>query len=375
MRVLYLTMNPNRASTTTPTEGWFRELRAKGLEPVLASNEIGSFHAWAAAQHIPSLHVPMPLPTNFSKSALLKSLWRLRSLVKRHRIEAVHSNEQDVYPVAQYLARLCRIPVVVSVHFTMDRGFCEWAFAGARSPARIFFVSAGSRDACRPGIDGVVDERRWRVLPNGLDLEHFVPDDARRRRFRHQHGLESSVAVGVACALRPRKQLEHLFEASAQLPVPNLKVVVAGAAVKGDEAYAEDLLRSARARLGDKLVYLGHLDELRDFYNGLDVFVNTSQEEACSISVIESLACGCPIVAYPSKSVDGQILPHGGEVVEQDNIAALTGALARWLSEPGTLAARREGARRMAVECFDIRRVSDQLWAEYHQVLANHRRT
>src|SRR2546423_10477534 len=86
MRVLYLTMNPNRQSTTVPTEGWFRELRPKGLEPVLVSNEIGSFHQWVAAQGIPAYHVPMPLPNDFSATRLIWPLWKLRGIVKRHRI-------------------------------------------------------------------------------------------------------------------------------------------------------------------------------------------------------------------------------------------------------------------------------------------------
>jgi glycosyltransferase involved in cell wall biosynthesis len=370
MRVLYLTMNPNRQSTTVPTEGWFRELRPRGLEPVLVSNECGAFHAWAVEQGVPAFHVPMPLPNGFSFSTLVVPLLKLRRLVKRYRIQLIHSNEQDLYPVAQYLGRLCRLPVVVSVHFTMDRGFCEWAFAGSRKPRLIFFVSAGSMNACRPGIGGVVPESVWRVLPNGLDLTHFVPDTRLREQFRRDHGL-SGPAIGVACALRPRKQLEHLFRAAAQLDVPGMKVVVAGAAVKGDEAYAEALFADARAQLGDRLVALGHLDELRGFYNALDVFVNTSQEEACSISVSESLACGCPVAAYPSKSVDGQILPDGGEVVEQDNVEQLTAVLKRWLADPAALAARRNGARRTAEAYFDIRRLSQQLWDEYERVLAD----
>jgi glycosyltransferase involved in cell wall biosynthesis len=370
MRVLYLTMNPNRASTTVPTEGWFRELRPKGLEPVLASNEIGSFHQWTAAQGIPAFHVRMPVPSEFSKIGLIKPLWTLRRLVKRFGIQIIHSNEQDLYPVAQYLGKLCSVPVVVSVHFTMDRGFCEWAFGGSRNPRTIFFVSAGSREACRPGVEGVIPETKWRVLPNGLDLEHFVPDRERREQFRQQHRLDGGPVIGVACALRPRKQLEHLFEAASRLDVPGLRVVVAGAAVKGDEAYAEELLRAARARLGDRLVTLGHLDELRGFYNALDVFVNTSQEEACSISVSESLACGCPVVAYPSKSVDGQILPDGGEVVAQDSIHDLTDVLRRWTADQDALRDRRLGARRTAEAYFDIRTLSRQLWDEYERILA-----
>lgn len=370
MRVLYLTMNPNRASTTVPTEGWFRELRPKGLEPVLVSNEIGAFHQWTLGQGIPAYHVPMPLPNDFSARRLVWPLWKLRRIAKQHRIQLIHSNEQDVYPVAQYLGKLCRLPVVLSVHFTMDRGYCEWAFAGSRNPQRIFFVSAGNREACRPGVDGVIPESKWRVLPNGLDLSHFVPDSSKRREFRAAYGLEGGdPVIGVACALRPRKQLEHLFDAACRLDTPRLRVVVAGAAVKGDEMYAADLLRTAKGRLGDRLLTLGHLDELRGFYNALDIFVNTSQEEACSISVSESLACGCPVVAYPSKSVDGQILPDGGEVVEQDNVHDLTAVLRRWLSDPVELTARRESARKTAEAYFDIRTLSQQLWDEYHSIL------
>jgi len=340
MRVLYLTMNPNRASTTVPTEGWFRELRPKGLEPVLVSNETGAFHQWTVDQGIPAYHVPMPLPNDFSAKRLAWPLWKLRRLVKRHRIELIHSNEQDVYPVAQYLGKLCGLPVVLSVHFTMDRGYCEWAFAGARNPQRIFFVSAGNRDACRPGVDGVIPESKWRVLPNGLDLSHFVPDAEQRRQFRAAHGLDGHQVIGVACALRPRKQLEHLFEAAARLDAANLRVVVAGAAVKGDEQYADDLLRTAKTRLGDRLIAL----------------------------VSESLACGCPVVAYPSKSVDGQILPNGGEVVEQDKVDDLTTVLKRWLEHPRDLVARRGGARQTAEEYFDIRTLSRQLWDEYQSI-------
>src|SRR6476646_93968 len=97
MRVLYLTMNPNRASTTVPTEGWFRELRPLGLEPVLVSNEVGAFHQWTAAQGLSAFHLPMPLPAQFSLTSLALPLWRLRRLVKRFHIQLIHSNEQDLY--------------------------------------------------------------------------------------------------------------------------------------------------------------------------------------------------------------------------------------------------------------------------------------
>ena len=74
MRVLYLTMNPNRESTTVPTEGWFRLLKERGLEPVLVSNRSGSFQAWAKEQGVPCYEVPLPFPNSRRPWAFLRSL-------------------------------------------------------------------------------------------------------------------------------------------------------------------------------------------------------------------------------------------------------------------------------------------------------------
>jgi glycosyltransferase involved in cell wall biosynthesis len=369
MRVLYLTMNPNRESTTVPTEGWFRTLRPRGLEPVLISSVSGSFQKWAGEEGVPCYETRLPFPNKMRPWAFLSSLVSVIRVARRHRVDLIHSNEQDVYPISQYAARCLRLPLVVSVHFTMDDGYVRWAFSGAKQPARMFFVSRGSQEACRPAVESVIPEARWRVLYNGLDLDRFRPDSELRAAFRREHRLDGLTVIGVACALRPRKQLEHLFAAAAKSPLTNLRVLVAGGPVAGDEEYAKGLLDDGRKLLGDRLVHVGHLRDLRGFYNALDLFVNTSQEEACSISVIEALACGCPIVGYPSKSVDEQVLPSGGEIVPQDAQAELAGALNRWLSEPARLSAARANARARAEQAFDIHALSSQLWSEYESVL------
>jgi glycosyltransferase involved in cell wall biosynthesis len=369
LNVLYLTFNPNRASTTSPTEGWFKHLRPRGLNPVLVSHRTGAFHAWAVQQGIPAYHVPLPWPKKWYPFPFLRSLWRLRRLVRRHHIDIIHCNEQNIYPTGQYLGRLCGLPVVVSVHCTIEAGFCRWAFGGVRRPRRVFFISRGSREACRPGMAGVVPEDRWRLLPNGLDLDHYRAEEDRGAEFRWQHALNGELLVGAACALRPGKQLEHLVEVVARLNRADVKLALAGGPVPGDETYARDLLDQARTRLGERFLYLGHRDELRGLYNALDLCVNTSREEACSISILEALACGCPVLGYPSKSVDEQVLPGGGEMVAQDDVAGLTAALGRWLADRNRLKAARPGARRRVEEDYDIRRLGDQLWDEYQRLV------
>lgn len=117
----------------------------------------------------------------------------------------------------------------------------------------------------------------------------------------------------------------------------------------------------------------GHLTELRPFYNALDLFVNTSQEEACSISVLEAMACGCPVVGYASKSVDSQILPGGGEITPQDDIPALAISLNAWLANPDRIVRTRITARQRVESEFDIRGNCRLLWQEYLAIQAPNR--
>jgi glycosyltransferase involved in cell wall biosynthesis len=368
--ILYLTPNPNRASSNVPTEGWFRILRERGLKPVVVVGSEGEFSRWTRRQGIPTHVLPLVPPDKWRPWNYMRLLMRLRRISVAAGVEVVHSIEHTVHPIAADLARWCRLPVVVGVHCRIARGFGEWAFGGRRQPDRIFFLSRGSRAVCHAAVDGVILEERWRLLPNGLDLDWYRPDPALGEQFREQHQLGQGLLVGAATWLRPGKQIEHLCTLRNVLDACNCRLLIAGGFAPGEEEYARGILAAAETALGDRLRFLGCLSDLRGFYNALDATINVSKEETCSISVIESLACGCPVIGYPSVSVDEQILPDGGEIVPQDNVEQLANALGRWLADPNALASKRIAARKQAERRFDIQKLSEGLWDEYVAVLA-----
>jgi glycosyltransferase involved in cell wall biosynthesis len=370
MRVLYFTNTTSGVSTNATLRGWLGLLRPRGLEPVVVTDTQGPFFTWLRQQEIPAYCLPLPRPDKRWPFPFFRCLWQLRRIVHRHRCQVVHCNEHDIYPVGHYVGRVCRLPVVVGVRFTMPPGYCRYAFAGPRRPDRMIFVSRGNLEACRPGLTGIVPESAWRVLYNGSDLDHFRPDSVAGQRFRAEHDLGPGILLGAASALRPVKQLEHLFEAASRLSETGVRVVLAGGAVPGYEDYAARLVADGKHRLGDRFVHLGHLDDLHGFFNAIDVFVGTSQAEGCSNSVIQSLACGAPVVSYPSISVDEQVLPDGGAIVPQDNIDRLTQELLDWISDPRRRQSGRLGARRQAETLFDIRKIAGQMWEEYQRLAA-----
>jgi glycosyltransferase involved in cell wall biosynthesis len=161
------------------------------------------------------------------------------------------------------------------------------------------------------------------------------------------------------------KQLDHLFDAAARLTARGVRVVVAGGPVPGYEQYSDELIRAGREKLGDRLVHLGHLEDLRGFFNAVTLFTSTSRAEGCSNSVLQALACGAPVIGYPGISVDEQVLPDGGAIVEQDRVGLLTAELDRWLADPARIARARDGARGQAQRLFDINKIADDIWGEY----------
>ncbi len=220
-------------------------------------------------------------------------------------------------------------------------------------------------------MQGIVPESKWRVLNNGINLRHYTPDDTLRSQFRNAYGLGEQILIGTACALRERKQVEHLIQVGKSLP-KHVTVCLAGGPIAEEHDYAVELLRWAKAELGDRFITTGHIKDLRPFFNALDLFVNTSREEACSISVLESMACGCPVVGYASRSVHTQILPGGGEITPQDDIQALAHAVERWIKDPADLRQARQSAREHVAAEFDIQVLSQRLLGEYESVCKEH---
>ena len=71
-----------------------------------------------------------------------------------------------------------------------------------------------------------------------------------------------------------------------------------GFVIIGDGALRELLEEEIRVRKLSDLVYLdGWAESLPEVYSGLDVFINTSDNEGSPVAVLESMACGLPILA------------------------------------------------------------------------------
>ena len=176
---------------------------------------------------------------------------------------------------------------------------------------RATFTGAGNLTLVTPSywLAGLLGESFLRaypvqVIPNGIDLSVFCPTEG---IFRETHGLaEKKLALGVASVWDDRKGLEDLI-ALSRLLGEAWRVVVVGLDAKQMEALPNNMIGIMRTN---------HMRELAELYTVADVFVNPTYEDNFPTTNLEALACGTPVVTYPTGGSPEALDRSCGLVVE-----------------------------------------------------------
>jgi len=220
-------------------------------------------------------------------------------------------------------------------HYRRPRAQIQWAAGRA---AAIVAVSQALKD--QVAALGV-DPGKITVLRNGVDLDRFEPRD--RTVIRAKLDLTGPVwlTVGHLVAL---KGVHIVIAALARVPDTTLLIVGEGPEQRKLRGLVEQLGLHARVRL---LGAISHA-ELCDYYNAADVLVQASSREGMPNVVLESLACGTPVVATPFAGVNELLdAPEAGEIAAQRSDEAIAAAWLRLRDRAPARAATRGVAERL----------------------------
>jgi L-malate glycosyltransferase len=136
---------------------------------------------------------------------------------------------------------------------------------------------------------------RVSVIYNGIDVGP-VPDPETRADVRRELGVsDEDLVIGTIARLDPVKDLRTLLSAVAELRSSGapVRLVVIG---DGDERAT---LEAQAGHLGipDRIHFLGHREDARRWLAGCDVYANSSISEGVSLTILEAMAAGLPVVA------------------------------------------------------------------------------
>jgi glycosyltransferase involved in cell wall biosynthesis len=181
-----------------------------------------------------------------------------------------------------------------------------------------------------------VPVHRRHVVPLGIDLDRFSPHTLPDRDLaRRELGLPTeALVVGIVARLSPVKGHDVLLRAVAGLDPdgPPVEVLVAG---EPAQLTSKELrTRAVELGVGDRVTFVGRVDDVRGLLAAIDVGVVASlgSEAICRVGG-EMMAVGVPLVAS-AVSVLPEMVGEGGCLVPPGDVGALTDALDRLRRDP-----------------------------------------
>lgn len=305
---------------------------------------------------------------------------RLAHLLKALHADIVHGYLFSAEIASRLAGRIAGVKLVVGSERNANQGFTRSnllayqltrrcvdvivanSHAGAESNARIFG---------RPPSD-------YRVVHNGVDVERFRPRDS--LEIRQQSGLSAACpVVGVFANLKPQKNHEMLFRAFRLVlnSFTETRLLVVGDQPVDDRGQL-DAYRAHLARLVDDLgirrqcVFLGHRDDVEYIYPACDLTVLPSLHEGTPNVLLESMACGIPVVA--TNVCDNERIVKNGEVgflVAVGDERAMAQHIRSLLADAVLRQTMGRNARRWVIGEFSTNRLAEKMAVLYRQLLTN----
>jgi D-inositol-3-phosphate glycosyltransferase len=177
---------------------------------------------------------------------------------------------------------------------------------------------------------------RISVVPCGVNIGVFQPMDRQAARRALGLGTDDKVILSVG-RIEPLKGLDRLIEGFSRLRLPGLKLIIIG----GDEFSEKELARlktlAGDLGVGGKVAFPGTVkqDRLPLYYSAANVSVVASYYESFCLIILESLACGTPVVST-DVGVASQVIVEGvnGAVVAGGEAAALARGIEQIIMNP-----------------------------------------
>jgi glycosyltransferase involved in cell wall biosynthesis len=268
----------------------------------------------------------------------------LATLFKQLEIDAVHTHDDRPIIYGAPAARLAGVPHVIHTRHGRSSQLTQRQQLLVRLASRMTdrFVCV-SNDAAVMSVRQGISRRRIRTIWNGIDLE----------RFTYAAPRVGGPVVAIA-RLCPEKGIEYVLRAIAiaDPEYPSIRAEIAG-----DGPCLPELIQ-LRQRLGltAQVQFLGQVHDVPSLLQRAGLFVLPSLSEGISLTLLEAMASGVPVVATSVGGNPEVVQPNvTGLLIPAADPASLAAAIVQMMRDPTAVNAMAQAARRRLETLFDVR--------------------
>ena len=365
-RILYVITCGNHAGAQVHVQDLACAMR-RDFDVAVATGHEGFLSKACRDQGIPIYIVPH-LVRRVSPIADARAMWGIKRLIRRLQPDLIHTHTFKAGFLGRLAGAMCGVPSIHTVHtwlFGTPALPRLWSMLGApceRIAAlwcqRLITVSTAGTDLAN----------KHRIAPQAkiVTINNGVPDCSERANLGHEH----SPVITMVARFTASKDQASLLRAFASLPSgPRLRLIGGGPLQEKCEDLANEL------GIRDRVDFLGERQDTAALLAASDVFVLTSAFEMFSLSILEAMRAGLPVIA---SDVGGnrEAIVNGetGFLVPEGSVAELADALRRVIEDPELRLRLGRAARLRFTHLFHFDKQERLTRSLYHEVLFECRR-
>lgn len=257
-----------------------------------------------------------------------------------------------------------RILYSAPVYYTVHSAMLHWYFPESRFETRLVYSKAAGVVSVSDGIKSQIETRfglgNVTTIPNAVDFA-FIDQQARTPvdfspRFMVSAGrMDDDV-----------KQFDELMRAFAKSDLPQKGIALV---ILGEGKFRKKLRDLADSMpCAEQILLPGFAENPYAWFSKSDFFVLCSKNEGLPMVLIESLACGTPVVSFDCATGPAEIINDGqnGILVRDQDFGALTEAMNKMASDTVFYANCKANAKQSAAR-FDLEKIG-QRWLSYLKI-------
>lgn len=295
-------------------------------------------------------------------------VFRLRRFLMKHHYDIIHTHNTPCQFLTAAASICMRLPLVTTEHGTINRrrskvwlkNFDRWMYSRYR---HIVCVSEETRSNLSAWLASKVLDERMSVTANGIDFKR-IENASPAADFSDSDCFK----ILMVSAFRPEKDQLTLIRAVGMLPFDDYCLFLAGGFELPEHQTIMETCRSEAKALGieSKVRFFGIRDDVPELMAAADVIVLSSHHEGMSLSLLEGMASGKPVVASDVQGMR-EVVGGAGVLFPEGDAEALADVL-RQMKENG--AYTREVAERCRERAgkFDIKTTADSYRRLYERL-------
>ena len=221
------------------------------------------------------------------------------------------------------------------------------------------FLLPVCRDHADQEINLGADPKKIEVIINGVDCEKFTPSVKDNTRVP---------MVGCFARVVPIKDQLTLIKASRNILEEHDADFIFAGEIQDEEYYHECQAMVQSLGLDKKIKFVGHSDNMLDWYRQADVFVLSSKSEGVPLALLEAMSCALPCVCTGVGGVPDILRDNiTGYIVKPGDSQLMATKILALLDDKMRREKMGQQARALVKEKYTIGQMSQKILRIYHQ--------